>query len=57
MNRNDQLKDFANKMKSLEDEYKVKLSSDNGWTNTLVIDEVTGDGYHYESGELNYFHG
>lgn len=48
-NRKEQLEEVAKKIKELEKSFQVIIISDNGYTDALIVDQISGDGYHYHS--------
>ncbi|GIN38372.1 hypothetical protein [Heyndrickxia oleronia] len=52
MNRESGLNELAKKIYKLEKEYQVSIISDNGYTNAVIVDQVTGHGYVYEKGKI-----
>jgi hypothetical protein len=45
--RYSQLEELAKKISALEKEYSVVILSSNGYTDALIVDELTGRGYNY----------
>lgn len=52
MNRESRINELAKKIYELEKEYQVSIISENGYTNAVIVDQVTGHGYVYEKGKI-----
>jgi len=52
--RKDEIKEFANKLRSLESQFQVEVISDNYFTRAVIVDvqERRGFSYHYKHGNV-----
>ncbi|MGM0970842.1 MAG: hypothetical protein ACQEWR_19995 [Bacillota bacterium] len=55
MNRCEKIKDFILKIKELENEYKVKIITEDDYVGLLYQDKIDKSLYEFENGKLRKF--